>query len=371
MRVITVLSRRGIYAVCVGAGLLPKAGALIRKFCGALPKAAGKILIVTQKKIPAQYRTALHRSLRAAGFQCFFHFVPDGEPAKSQKELFRLYQALLKYDFERRDTIAALGGGVVGDLAAFGASTYMRGLRFINVGTTLLAQVDSAIGGKTGINLPEGKNLVGTFYPPALVIADIDTLRTLPEREYRASMAEVVKYGMIRDAALFRLLEKNAAKILKRDRRLLTEIVFRCARIKGLVVSRDEQETRGERMILNYGHTFGHALEQVTRYRRWLHGEAVALGMVAAARLAFHLGYCRADDAKRQGVLLKQLHLPVSAARERLSMQAVLKAMSRDKKKSAGTLRFVLPVRIGKVRIVKGLNAAAVRKTLKEIGVQP
>lgn len=368
MKIIRVRSRKGVYAVCVGTGLLPRAGVLIRKFA---PKAAGKILIVTQKKIPASYRAVLQRSLRASGFECFVHFVPDGEQAKSQKELFRLYQALLKHDFERRDTLLALGGGVAGDLTAFGASTYMRGLRFINVGTTLLAQVDSAIGGKTGINLAEGKNLVGTFYPPALVIADIDTLRTLPEREYRASMAEVVKYGVIRDAALFRLLETNAGKILKRDRKLLAEIVFRCARIKGLVVSRDEQETRGERMILNYGHTFGHALEQVTRYRRWLHGEAVALGMVAAAQLAVLLGHWPADAAHRQEKLLQQLHLPVSAARARLSMPAVLKAMSRDKKKSAGTLRFILPVRFGKVRIEKGLDAAVIRKTLKEIGVEP
>jgi len=260
------------------------------------------------------------------------------------------------------------GGGVVGDLSGYAASSYLRGVPFANIGTTLLAQVDSSIGGKTGINLREGKNLVGAFYPPKAVFSDIGTLRTLPQREFRASLAEVVKYGMIRNPQLFRDLENRAPSILAKEKSILTKVVTACARIKTQVVSRDEKETRGERMILNYGHTFGHAFEQAVRYRSIMHGEAVSIGMVCAAQLAQKLKLLSGLDVLRQTDLLKRLGLPVSIGKYRLKVQVLCQAMMYDKKRKSGKLRFILPDRIGHVVVRDDIPMHLVRKVLAEVG---
>ncbi|MDD5217901.1 MAG: 3-dehydroquinate synthase, partial [Candidatus Omnitrophica bacterium] len=346
MKQIWVKSSGGRYPVFIGRNLIGKVGPLMKRGWarnGFKSPFESKIMIVTQDKVARYHLQELRRSFKRAGFKVVVHVVPDGEKTKSEKQLFRLYRGLVKNDFERRDTLVALGGGVVGDLVGFAASTYLRGIAFVNVGTTLLAQVDSSIGGKTGINLAEGKNLVGTFYPPKMVVSDIDVLATLPDREFRASMAEVVKYGVIRDARLFRLLELRGHQIMARNSNALFAAIEACARIKADVVSRDEKEVKGERMILNYGHTFGHALEQVTGYQKMMHGEAVALGMICAARLAVYLGILSGDEETRQARLISRFGLPVSMSRFRLVIDDLLRAMMRDKKKSAGHLRYVLP----------------------------
>jgi 3-dehydroquinate synthase len=351
----------------VGEKLIPKTGSLLRRFVPESGK-AGKIMVVTQKRIARYYGKPLLSSLQKAGFRVSSHFLPEGEKAKSQQELFRLYRTLLALDFERRDMLLALGGGVTGDLTGFAAATYLRGIAFINIGTTLLAQVDSSIGGKTGINLEEGKNLVGAFYPPKLVISDTRSLRTLTGRDFNASLAEVVKYGIIRDPQLFRLLESQAARILARDPKLLAEIVTDSARIKALVVSHDERETKGERMILNYGHTFGHGFEQALGYKHLRHGEAVSIGMVCAARLAVKLELFSAAEAERQNRLLEKLGLPISLSGLKLATHKILCGMTRDKKKHAGRLCFVLPVKIGKVVIREDVPGGLVRKMIEEVG---
>jgi len=372
MKKIGVQSAQGHYAVLIGAGLLKRAGRLITQaavFPKGIVRGKTKVMLVSQAPAFLRYGNAVSRSLNSAGLRVSTHLLPaEGETAKTQKSLFDIYAALLKAGFERSDAVIALGGGVTGDVAGFAASTYLRGVPFINLPTTLLAQVDSAVGGKTGINLAEGKNLVGTFYPPRLVIADTATLTTLSARDYRASLAEVVKYGVIKDAKLFRLLEKNIQKLAKPAPALLEKIVAVCARIKGGVVSRDEKETLGERMILNYGHTFGHAFEKETGFKKLLHGEAVSVGMQAAGLLALELGLWPQADAERQGWLLASLGLPVSLRGFNVKTENVMKAMLHDKKKQAGRLRFILPVRIGKVIVRQDIPAGLIRRVLNQLG---
>ncbi len=366
MKSIPVKSSRGAYRIVTGRRLLEKAGNLLRR--AGFKK--GKVLIVTQRGVARRHGPRLVRSLKRAGFDVFFHYLPEGERAKSEAELSRIYRTLLAHDFERRDAVFAFGGGVAGDVAGFAAATYLRGIAFFNAGTTLLAQVDSSIGGKTGINLPAGKNLAGAFYPARLVISDAETLKTLPPREFAASLGEVVKYGVISDRKLFRLLESKAADVLRREPRLLEKIVTACARIKAGVVSRDEHETRGERMILNFGHTFGHGIEKALGFRKWLHGEAVAAGMVCAARLARDMKKFSAGDVQKIIRLLIKLGLPVSLAGLNLGADEIMQAMRHDKKKSSGRLRYVLPVKIGKVRVVENIPPGLIRKILIETGAQ-
>jgi 3-dehydroquinate synthase len=258
----------------------------------------------------------------------------------------------------------------VSDLAGFAASVYLRGIRYVNVATTLLAQVDSAIGGKTAIDLKEGKNLMGSFWPPALVISDVTVLRSLPSRELCASLGEVVKYGVIRDAALFHWLERHGKKILRKDLRAIEKVVLACAKIKAGVVSFDEFETQGARAFLNYGHTFAHGIEGAMGYQGLVHGEAVAIGMMMAAQLGAELGLCPEDLPWRQMKLLVSLQLPVSLKKFNLKSDAILKVMMTDKKKSQGALRFVLPRRIGKVTVEKNIPLEAVRKILRLAGAK-
>ena len=365
MSEIQVKSQRGLYEILIGKALLEKTGSLLREM-----GLKGKGMIVAQPAVAALYLKKIEAALKAKKFEVHTYALADGEAAKSEPELFRLYHALCDRDFERCDFLIALGGGVTGDLTGFAAATYLRGVPFVNIPTTLLAQVDSAIGGKTGINLREGKNLVGAFYPPRAVISDITTLKTLPERELHASLAEVVKYGMIRDARLFRFLERRGESILAKEPASLEKIVEASAAIKAEVVSRDEYETKGERMILNFGHTFAHGFEQALHYSKLLHGEAVSIGMVCAAQLAVKLKMFPPDDWERLVSVLQHFRLPVSLSGLDVDRESVLLAMNRDKKKKSGKLRFVLPVEIGKVVIRDDIPLGSVQDILMEQGAK-
>jgi 3-dehydroquinate synthase len=301
-------------------------------------------------------------SLTEAGFRVESHAIPPGEGQKCLATAGALYDRLAALRADRKTLVVAVGGGVVGDLAGFVAATYNRGLPLFMVPTTLLAMVDSSVGGKVGINLTAGKNLVGAFHQPAGVWIDTETLATLPDREYRSGLAEVVKYGVILDGPFFDWLEANATPILSRDPAALRHLVTRCCQLKASVVEKDERELTGLRAVLNYGHTFAHAFEAVAGYGSWLHGEAVSAGMVCAARLAQRRGLIGPDLPIRQEALLKAFGLP--SAPGDWQADELLAAMRTDKKAEAGRLRFVLPVRLGEVRLFADVGEAEVRAVL-------
>jgi 3-dehydroquinate synthase len=288
----------------------------------------------------------------------------DREAAKDLTTIELIARQLVRCGADRHATVVAMGGGVTGDVAGFAAATYLRGVRLVHIPTTLVAQVDSSIGGKTGVNLPEGKNLVGAFYPPKLVISDPHVLRTLPHREYRSGLYEVIKYAIIADPELFRFLENRMLALLRRDATALSRVIARCIRIKAQVVTKDEHET-GLRHILNFGHTLGHALEAATRYRRFLHGEAIGWGMIAATLFALATGRLREKDATRILRLVAAVGPlpPVS----RIQARRLRSALASDKKARSGRTLWVLPSRIGKVEWGLYLPQALVRRTLAEL----
>lgn len=329
-----------------------------------------RLFIITDSNLQRLYAPSLLSGLTDAGYEPHIYAVPAGEASKAQEQLNAIYDWLLEQRAERREAIVALGGGVVGDLAGFAAATYLRGVPLVQLPTSLLAQVDSAIGGKTGINHPRGKNLIGAFYHPRLVLADPATLLTLPERERTEGWAEVVKYGIILDAELFARLEAHAA--LLRDFQpppaaLLCQLIARSIALKVAVIEEDERE-QGLRAILNYGHTVGHALENVAGYGAWLHGEAVSLGMVAAATLAQQAGMFALDEVERQNRLLAALGLPVSC-RGAAPVEAILAAMRLDKKVAAKRIHWILPLRIGQVTTSQ-LPDELVQRTLMALFAQ-
>jgi 3-dehydroquinate synthase len=328
----------------------------------ALPKS--KLAIIVSDANTRNHCSQLEVSLHTAGFRTGFATIPPGEESKSLAELSRMYDALYDLAADRNTCIVAVGGGVVGDLAGFAAATYNRGLSLLMVPTSLLAMVDSSVGGKTGINHPKGKNLIGAFHQPAGVWIDITYLQTLPPREYQSGLAEVVKYGVILDADFFAYLEANTAAILARDQDVLLQVVEKCCRLKAAVVEEDEREETGLRAVLNYGHTFAHAFETVGGYGAWLHGEAVAAGMVHAARLAEKLGQPSGDLGQRQLKLLEAFSLP-TAKQKAWPSDELLEVMKRDKKASAGEMRFILPTRIGEVILVEGVAESLVRDVLE------
>jgi 3-dehydroquinate synthase len=273
--------------------------------------------------------------------------VPSGEGSKSVAQLSELWNAMYESKTDRASVVIAIGGGVIGDLGGFAAASFARGLRFIQIPTTLLAMVDSSVGGKTGINLPKAKNMVGAFWQPSAVLIDTATLSTLAEREFRSGLAEVVKYGVILDPIFFEYLEGNAAAILQRETSCIEKIIVRSCQLKADVVQRDERETTGLRAILNYGHTFAHAIESATEYGRLLHGEAVSIGMTMAANLAVRLNMFSAAESIRQRTLLERLGLPVSFTE--IAGDKLWELMQHDKKVEQGVLSFILPTRIGHV----------------------
>jgi len=309
-----------------------------------------RLLLLSDANVDRLYGQTCEDALRGQGYEVTREVVPAGEQSKQLDTVRDLYSHALREGLDRSSVLVSLGGGVVGDLGGYVAATLLRGIGFVQIPTSLLAMVDSSVGGKTGVNLPEGKNLVGSFYQPREVLADLATLITLPEAEYRSGLAEVVKYGVIWDAVLFGLIEENTARLLDRDPTILEKIVARCCEIKAEVVALDERES-GVRAILNFGHTFGHALEQVVGYGDWLHGEAVSVGMVYAAELSVACKGFAPADRDRVRALLNRLGLPVmtSTRNPGLRWDAVREAMRRDKKTVRARTRFVLAEQVGSV----------------------
>ena len=309
-----------------------------------------RVLIISDSNVAAFYLPWCKKKLAESGLEVSECVFPAGEPSKCLDTMAMLYDAAVAARLDRSSAVLALGGGVVGDAAGFLAASYLRGVHFVQVPTTLLGMVDSSVGGKTGINLPQGKNLVGAFYQPVEVDINLDTLVTLQDREYRAGLAEVVKYGVIWDADLFALLEQRTESLLKQDPALLADVVARCCEIKAEVVSQDEREG-GLRAILNFGHTLGHALENLLGYGEWLHGEAVSAGMVYAAEVSVAQHGLTRGEADRIRNLLQALQLPIEwrGPSGDVEWSAVLDAMGRDKKTIGSVLKFVLSDRIGHV----------------------
>jgi 3-dehydroquinate synthase len=351
------------YDIEIGRGNLARAAEFLRE---RLPKCS-RAVVITDENLAGTHAASAVKAIGGGAIKCDLLTVPAGEASKSVAQAERLWNELVRLKADRQSAVVAVGGGVVGDLAGFVAASFARGLALVQVPTSLLAQVDSSVGGKVGINLPAAKNIVGAFWQPAGVLIDLDVLATLPEREYRSGLAEVVKYGVILDADFFEYLERHTAALGSRDPAVLEEVIARCCRLKASVVERDERELTGLRAVLNYGHTFCHAIETVTGYGRYLHGEAVAIGMDCAARLAAELG--RIDDAlmRRQRKLLVALGLPVTM--ERLSVDELMTAMQRDKKVERGRLLLILPSRLGQVEVVDGVANDLVRKVWNETTV--
>jgi 3-dehydroquinate synthase len=330
----------------------------------ARARCRGNLAFVVADENTRGHGQAVAGSLQAAGFRTAGAVLPAGEEQKCQAAAGRLYDALVEARADRKTVVTAVGGGVVGDLAGFVAATFNRGLDLLMVPTTLLAMVDSSVGGKVGINHPRGKNLIGAFHQPAGVWIDTAFLDTLPDREYRSGLAEVVKYGVILDADLFAYLEARAAPVLAREPEAVRHIVAQSCRLKAGVVERDERELTGLRAVLNYGHTFAHAFETVGGYGAWLHGEAVAAGMVCASRLAERRGLVGPEVTARQVRLLEAFGLP--AAPLSWPIDDLLAVMGSDKKAEAGRLRFVLPVRLGEVRLFDDVPEEQVRAVLRD-----
>jgi 3-dehydroquinate synthase len=346
------------YDIEIGSGTLVGLGDFLRERSDS-----DHAVIITDSTVDELYADAAGDLLVEAGWEVNVLVVDPGEPSKSAAAAEDLWNAMLAEGADRQSIVVALGGGVVGDLAGFAAATYARGLDFFQAPTTLLAQVDSSVGGKVGINLPDAKNMVGAFWQPRGVLVDVAVLGSLPDREYRAGLAEVVKYGVILDAEFFAYLESHVDAINRKDADVLTHIVHRSCRLKADVVEQDERETTGLRSALNYGHTYAHAFEALGEYYSLLHGEAVAAGMRCAARLAARMG--RVDQAvvDRQDALLDALHLKLDPPE--VDGQELIRAMHRDKKTAAGALRFVLPDRIGRVALVGGVVEADVLAALE------
>jgi len=352
---IPVTSHAGKYAIVCGTGILKNAMSEL----AALGEFSS-IHVISSPKVWRAVRKNIPRELAANNSA--IHLMSDAETHKDMRNVESLCRSLVKGGADRKSMIVAIGGGVTGDVAGFAAASYLRGVALVHVPTTLVSQVDSSIGGKTGVNLPEGKNLVGSFYPPRLILTDPAVLRTLPDREFRGGLAEVIKHAIIADAPMFEYIEKNIAKVLKRDQDALEFLIPRNAVIKARVVSADERES-GLREILNFGHTFAHALEGVTKYRRFQHGEAVAWGMMAAALLAHETRVCDADYVSRIVALTRRIG-PFPAWPE-APPSALIAAMRSDKKTHHGNIRFVLSPRLGKAGSYDSVPLEAVRKVLR------
>ena len=319
------------------------------------------VAIVTNTTVAPLYLEQLSQSLQAAGVTVITIILPDGEAYKNSTTLNTIYDTLLQNRCERSTTLIALGGGVIGDLTGYAAATYLRGVPFIQIPTTLLSQVDSSVGGKTGINHPLGKNMIGAFYQPQLVLADIDTLQTLPEREFSAGMAEVIKYGLIRDAEFFDWLELNMASLMQLDEDTLSYAIFRSCQNKADVVAKDEHE-QGDRALLNLGHTFGHAIENAMGYGVWLHGEAVAAGSMLAADLSRRMGWLSESEVTRIQNSFVAADLPITAPK--LGVERYLDLMGLDKKVENGKIRLILQQGIGKSVITSDYDAQKLKETL-------
>jgi 3-dehydroquinate synthase len=347
------------YDITIAPGSLDQLGEQMASL-----KLGKKVLLVSNPMIFKYYGERAIASLEKAGFQVVSYNLPPGERYKTLNSIQKLYDIALENRLERSSTMVALGGGVIGDMTGFAAATWLRGINVVQVPTSLLAMVDSAIGGKTGVNHPHGKNLIGAFHQPSLVLIDPEVLKTLPAREFRAGMAEVIKYGIIWDTELFTQLTASKhldqLRYVKSD--LINSILTHSCQAKADVVSKDEKES-GLRAILNYGHTIGHAVESLTEYRLFKHGEAVGIGMVAAGDIAVKLGLWQQADAERQNALIKKAGLPTQIPAD-LDIEALIDALQLDKKVKSGKVRFVLPTQIGAVKVTDEVPTEIIREVL-------
>lgn len=360
MQCLSVVHQTGAYPIAIGHQLLNQAE--------LFPVKAGeKVMIVTNDTIAPFYLSTLSETLKNKGCTLHYCLLPDGEAHKNFASLDLIYNALLEHNFGRDGVLVALGGGVVGDIVGFAAATYQRGIRFIQVPTTLLAQVDSSVGGKTAINHPKGKNMIGAFYQPQAVIIDLDTLNTLPAREFSAGLAEVIKYGAGLDKYFFHWLEENLNAVMKKETEALLYTVYRCCQLKQQIVSRDEKE-QGERALLNLGHTFGHAIETHQGFGKVLHGEAVAMGMMLASELSLSLPETNwtKDNHQALKTLLQQTNLPTSFPKE-ITHQDFLSLMQKDKKVLANKLRLILFKALGKTEVVTFDNIPVLFQTFDKL----
>lgn len=339
MSVLTVNLADNSYNILIGCGVLSSLGSR----CAAVGLSL-RVAVITNPTVNALYGDVVRRSLAEAGCVVSLIEIPDGEVYKNAETLAHVYDALIESGLDRKSFIVALGGGVVGDLAGFAAATYLRGIPFVQVPTTLLAQVDSSVGGKTAIDHPRGKNLIGAFYQPRFVLIDVETLSTLPEREYRAGLAEVIKYGVAIDLPFFEYLEQHVDAILSMDQECLVYMIRRCCELKAHVVELDEKES-GLRAVLNFGHTLGHAFELLAGYSKLVHGEAVALGMVLAARISASLGHCTPAEIQRIESLIVRFGLQTLPPA--VKRQGLLEAILTDKKSNEGSISFICNLGIG------------------------
>lgn len=343
------------YNIMIGSGILKDVGRIFDKF-----EFSSKAALISNPTVYDLYGKTVSESLRASGYDLTEVLLPDGEEYKSLASTEEIYEALLKAKLDRKSALIALGGGVIGDITGFAAATYMRGIDFIQIPTTLLAQVDSSVGGKTGVNHPLGKNMIGAFWQPRLVWVDTATLETLPRREFLSGFGEVIKYCVIWDEDFFAYLEANRDKVLRLDKEALTHIIRRSCEIKSEVVSKDERES-GLRAILNYGHTIGHAVETVTGYKKYLHGEAVAIGMHMEARLSQKLGLIENNTVARIKALIDSYGLPTEMPAD-IQINDLIEKMWIDKKTVGGKMHFVLPEEVGAVRIHSGITPEDIKK---------
>lgn len=353
------LSERS-YSILVGPGASVGMGTdLARQVKGR------RVLLVSDEHVASHYGPSVQSGLEQAGFSVNLAILPPGEATKTLKHASQLLDQLVAQNADRHTVVMALGGGVIGDLSGFVAATYARGIPFVQVPTSLLAMVDASVGGKVAVDHPSAKNMIGCFHQPTAVYCDLDLLQTLSLREYRCGLAEIVKHGVILDRELFVYIEENQSRIAERDPEAIRHLVVRSCQIKGDVVERDEKETTGLRAKLNYGHTFAHAIETATGYGRILHGEAVAIGMICASRLAERLSRIDASVTERQRQLLSALGLPVAMPAD-LPSAPLIDIMRRDKKAQGGKLRFILPYELGGVELVDDVDESLVREVLEE-----
>jgi 3-dehydroquinate synthase len=357
---IRVRTKPNAYDVTVGAGLLGRAGREVRR---VLPDPGSRVFVITSPNVRRHWGEALEKSLRHARLPFEVLEMHDGEPAKRLLTVEQLAEQLVDAKADRKSLLVAFGGGVVGDSAGFLAAIFMRGIPVVQIPTTVVAQVDASIGGKTGVNLRAGKNMVGSFHQPRAVLVDPQILGTLEDREFRSGLFESLKCGVIRDRALFDFMERNNKKILGRNARAMQRVIADSIRVKADVVSADEKES-GLRRILNFGHTIGHALEAATEYSHFLHGEAVALGMIAASAIAEDAGFCSAETADRI-IAATQAYGPLPQVP--CDVQDVMGRLSSDKKTVGGTVHFVLPQKIGKVKISGDVPAEVVWSAVESI----
>ena len=359
MNKILVELGKNAYPVFIGEGILENLGEMLNLY-----NLSGQVVVISDLNVHKHYGEALTKSLNFSKKSSHLIFIHGGERSKSFRTIEKILTQMLELGCDRNSVVLAFGGGVVGDIAGFVASVYKRGIPYLQVPTTLLAQVDSSLGGKTGVNHPLGKNMIGTFYQPKMVWTDLTVLQTLPKREIVCGLGEIIKYGVIKDAELFKLVEDRLHEIVALDLELLQEIVLRCCQIKAGIVAEDEKET-GPRMVLNFGHTIGHALEAEMGYKKISHGEAVLLGMLVESRMALNLNILDIGDFQRIERLISRFEL--SGKLNRVEVGRLLKFIKADKKSSSGHTKIVLPRKIGEVEIVDEVSEDLIRSSLAPI----